>query len=213
MLKRDFEIKRTQKNFSKVAWFYDLWGKLTEIKAINKAVSISGMGDNIKVLDVGVGTGQLFKRILSENKHGLSFGVDLSSGMLAKAKNKFRSLKVNYLLSFGNAFELPYKSESFDYLFSSYVLDLLPEENFNKILNEFYRVLKTNGTGIVITMAMGNYWYNKLWYLAAKYFPSLLTNCRPIELSAYLASTGFNIIEKANISQNSFPSEIIKFKK
>jgi ubiquinone/menaquinone biosynthesis C-methylase UbiE len=213
MLKRDFEIKRTRKNFSNVAWFYDFWGKITESKAINEAVSISDMGDNIVVLDVGVGTGQLFRRILSENNHGLNFGVDLSAGMLAKAKTKFKSSKANYLLSFGNAFELPYKSESIDYLFSSYVLDLLPEENFNTILNEFSRLLKTHGKGIVITMAMGKYWYNRLWYLAAKYFPALLTNCRPIEISDYLISAGFNIVEKVNISQNTFPSEIIKFQK
>ena len=211
MLRRDFEITRTQKKFSKVAGFYDSWGKLMESRAINKAVSIAGIGDNINVLDVGVGTGQLFKRILSENKHGLSFGIDLSPGMLAKAKNKFNSMEPNYLLSFGNAFNLPFKNETMDFILSSYVFDLLPVENFSIALTEFKRVLKTNGTGLVITMSMGNEWYNKIWYLTAKYFPSLLTNCRPIEISDYLVSAGFDIIEKINVSQNTFPSEIIKF--
>ena len=213
MLKRDFEIKNTQKNFSKIAWFYDFWGKLTESKAISRAVSVSDISDDIRILDVGVGTGQLFNRILSRNKNGLNFGIDLSPGMIAKAKEKFSAAKVKNLLSIGNALQLPYKTESIDYIFTSYVLDLLPEEKFSTVLNEFSRVLKTGGSGIIIMMSMGEKWYNKVWYLLARYFPSILTNCRPVELSRPLTEAGFSIETKQTISQNTFPSEIIKFRK
>ena len=213
MLKRDFEILQTQKKFSKVVWFYDYWGKITESKAINEAISVSGISDNIKVLDIGVGTGQLFERIITENKNGLNFGVDLSPGMIAKAKDKFKTVPEKFLLSIGNAFNLPYKNESFDFIFSSYVLDLLPEDKFNIVLTEFKRVLKMNSTGVLITMSMGSKWYNKTWYLLSKYFPSLLTNCRPVSLKHYIKSCGFKIIDSRVISQNTFPSEIIKFVK
>ena len=213
MLKRDFQIKNTQNNFSKIAWFYDFWGKLTESKAISRAVSISDISDDSSILDVGVGTGQLFNRILSRNKKGLNFGIDLSPGMISKAKLKFTAAKVKNLLTIGNALYLPYKSESIDYLFSSYVLDLLPEEKFSIVLNEFNRVLKTGGTGLLIMMSMGEKWYNKAWYLLARYFPSILTNCRPVELSRPLTEAGFSIETKETVSQNTFPSEIIKFSK
>ena len=93
------------------------------------------------------------------------------------------------------------------------MLDLLPENSFEKILVEFSRILKSNGRGILITMSMGKKWYNRIWYLASKYFPSLLTNCRPIDLSDYIVSSGFSIEKTETISQNTFPSEIIKFKK
>ena len=213
MLKRDFEIQQTQKNYSKVAWFYDYWGKLTETKAISEAISISGISDNIKVLDVGVGTGQLFVKIITENKNGLNFGVDLSPDMISKAKNKLKTVPEKFLLSLGNAFNLPYKNKSFDFVFSSYVLDLLPEDSFNNVLKEFNRVLKMNSTGVLITMSMGSKWSNKIWYLLSKYFPSLLTSCRPVSLKHYLESSGFKIVETRIISQNTFPSEIIKFEK
>ena len=213
MLNRIFSVERTQKDFSKVVWFYDYWGKITESKAISKAVSISDISDNLNILDVGIGTGQLFDKIIKENKTGLNFGIDLSPSMIEKARKKFKSLSVKHLLTLGNAFHLPYKNESFDYIFSSYVLDLLPENSFEKILVEFSRVLKSNGRGILITMSMGKKWYNRIWYLASKYFPSLLTNCRPIDLSDYIVSSGFSIEKTETISQNTFPSEIIKFKK
>ena len=212
-LPRTFSVKHTQKSYAGVAWFYDYWGKITESKTIKKAVSVSGLSEDLIVLDIGVGTGQLFKKIIEENITGLNFGIDLSPGMIRKAKEKFKSSPIKHLLCLGNAFYLPYKNESFDYIFSSYVLDLLPEDGFAKVIDEFKRVLKTNGTGILITMSIGKNWYNYIWYLAAKYFPSLLTNCRPVALSGYLSSAGFNIIEQETISQNTFPSEIIKFKK
>jgi demethylmenaquinone methyltransferase/2-methoxy-6-polyprenyl-1,4-benzoquinol methylase len=213
ILNRTFSIIDIQKNFSQVVRFYDYWGKITESKALTEAISISGIVENIKVLDIGVGTGQLFEKIIEENKSGLNYGIDLSPGMIAKAKEKFKSLPIKHLLSVGNAFFLPYKDESFNCIFSSYVLDLLPENDFEKVLGEFNRVLKVNGTGVVITMSIGDNWYNKIWYYTAKYFPSLLTNCRPIELSNFLLSAGFRIVTKEVISQNTFPSEIIKFKK
>lgn len=213
MLNRTFSIEQTKKNFSKVVWFYDYWGNMTESKAISEAISMSGISENQKVLEVGVGTGQMFKRILNENSKGFNFGIDLSKQMIAQAKEKIRLTKVIHLLSVGNAFNLPSKNQSFDFLFSSYVMDLLPETSFTKILNEFKRVLNSNGTGILITMSMGDNWYNKIWYLTAKYFPALLTNCRPVDLSGYLVSTGFNIVRREVVSQNTFPSEIIIFRK
>ena len=213
ILKRTFSVNKTQKNFSKVAWFYDYWGQLTETKAINKAVSMSGLGENHNILDVGTGTGQLFEKLLNENKKGLNYGIDLSPVMIAKAKGKFKSTVVRHFLSVGNTFDLPYKSKSFDYIFSSYVLDLLPEERFDSVLNEFLRVLKDRGTGILIAMKTGGKWYNKFWHTIAEYFPSLLTNCRPVELSDYLVSAGFAVTRKETVVQNTFPSEIIMVKK
>lgn len=213
MLNRTFSIEQTQNNFSKVVWFYDYWGKLTERKTLSKAITIAKLNNNNKVLDIGIGTGQLFEKVLKINKNGFNAGVDLSFSMLTRAKEKLSTNFTNYTLCNGNAFKLPYKNESFDYIFSSYVFDLLPENDFITVFSEFKRVMKTGGTGIVITMTMGEKWYNKLWYLLSKYFPSILTNCRPVDLTKYLEFSGMKIIEKQIISQNTFPSEIIKFNK
>jgi ubiquinone/menaquinone biosynthesis C-methylase UbiE len=213
MLHRIFSIKLTQENFSKVVRFYDFWGKLTERKAINKAVKISGLLQKVKVLDIGAGTGQLFERIIRINKEGFNSGVDLSFQMISHAMEKLKSSSTNYSLTLGNAYRLPYKDSSFDFVFSSYVFDLLPEDDFIHVLSEFRRVMKNNASGLIITMSMGDKWYNKFWYLLSKYFPSLLTNCRPVEITDSLTKMKFEITNRENISQNTFPSEIIKFRK
>ena len=212
ILDRTFSIKQTQSNFSKFVGIYDFWGKLTESKAIEKAVSIFDSSNDIKVLDVGVGTGQLFERVIKINKNGINVGLDLSLEMISKAESKLKPSFNNFSLTIGNAFHLPYKAQSFNFLFSSYVFDLLPENQFGKVIDEFKRVLKPASGGIIITMSMGTKWYNRFWYLLAKYFPKLLTNCRPVDLSDHLAAAGFIIEERKQISQNTFASEIIKFR-
>jgi ubiquinone/menaquinone biosynthesis C-methylase UbiE len=213
MLKRTFSINKTRKDFAKVAPFYDFWGRLTEQKAIKEAINISQLKNKIKLLEVGVGTGQLFEQVLKINKDGFNTGIDLSTGMLHKAGDKFNGAYNNYGLCSGNAYELPFKSSSFEFIYCSYVLDLLPENDFEIVLGEINRVMKNDAVAVVLTMTMGNKWYNKIWYLLSKYFPSLLTNCRPVDISDSLLRTGFEIIDRKTVSQNTFPSDIIKFRK
>ena len=212
ILDRTFSIKQTQSNFSRFVGIYDFWGKLTERKAIEEAVSFFDSKNNIKVLDVGVGTGQLFGRIIKINKDGFNIGLDLSTDMIRRAESKLKPSFNNFSLTIGNAFHLPYKAQSFNFLFSSYVFDLLPENRFELMIDEFKRVLKPASGGIIITMSTGTKWYNRFWYLLAKYYPKLLTNCRPVDLSDHLAAAGLEIEDRKEISQNTFSSEIIRFK-
>ncbi len=211
MLKRTFSIGQTQKNFSKVVWFYDFWGKLTESKAISRAINVSNLSNNRNVLEVGVGTGRLLKNVLKINFNGLNAGIDLSFSMLIKAKEKLNPDFSNFALTLGNALSLPFKDSSMDYIFSSYVFDLLPENSFETVLKEFKRIMKNGGSGVIVTMSMGEKWFNRIWYFLAKHFPDLLTNCRPVDISNYIEKSGFKISNKIIVSQNTFPSEIIKF--
>ena len=209
ILPRKFSIEKTQKNFSAVSKYYDFWAQVTETKAIETALDNIEPVVNGRILDIGVGTGEMFYKIISLNKDGYNIGLDISPSMLIKAKEKLigkRYSKNDFIL--GNAFLLPFKDNSFDYIFSSYVFDLLPENEFNSVIQGLFRVLKSNGKVVIITMSFGNRWFNKLWFLLAKYFPGLLTNCRPVDLEPYFNRI-FKNISVINISQNTFPSEIL----
>ena len=209
ILVRKFSKEKTQRSFAAVSKFYDMWAKITESKAIDSALSkIKGNIDGY-VLDIGVGTGDMFYRIAPLNKKGYNVGMDISPQMILKAMKKFNiQQKSNINFVFGNAFYLPFDDNSFDYVFSSYVFDLLPEEEFENVTKEVNRVLKKNGKAVIITMSFGNRWYNKFWFLIAKYFPGILTNCRPIDLKTYFYNI-FRDVKVVNISQNTFPSEIL----
>ena len=209
VLERKFSIEKTQKNFSAVTKFYDFWAKLTESKAIDTALEKVDAISRGKILDIGVGTGDMFYKIMPFNKEGYNIGLDISPQMLFKAKSKLiDNNESKTALILGNAFYLPFEDNSFDYIFSSYVFDLFPENEFGKVTQEIYRVLKLNGKAIIITMSFGCRWYNKFWFLLAKYFPSILTNCRPINLKPFIENT-FKNVNAFSISQNTFPSEIL----
>lgn len=92
-------------------------------------------GRGKSVLEVGCGTGLVLERIAqfaSEAK-----GVDLSPGMLEKAKQRGLDVKE------GSATDLPYADESFDVTCSFKVLAHVPD--IGKALSEMVRVTKRGG--------------------------------------------------------------------
>ena len=65
---------------------YDIWGKLAETRARNRALELADIKDGQNILEVAVGTGLGFYEIVQQNPNGTNIGVDLSPGMLQKAK-------------------------------------------------------------------------------------------------------------------------------
>ena len=132
--------------YGRIARVYDMWGRLTESRAVARAIELAAIEDGQSILEVAVGTGVAFREILKRNPHGRNLGIDLSPAMLARAKARMRDLSgVDYRLEIGTAFDLPARSESVDILFNSYMFDLIPYADMNRILDEFTRVLKPEG--------------------------------------------------------------------
>jgi ubiquinone/menaquinone biosynthesis C-methylase UbiE len=210
ILSRTFKPQATTSQFAAVAWFYDLWAWLTEARAARRALKLAQVQDNLSVLEVAVGTGQLFSQIVARNPHGRNEGIDLSFAMLAHAHQRLQRMpSAAFKLQLGSAYELPYEDASFDVLFNTYMLDLLPEQDFPKVLSEFRRVLKPGGKIVLVSFGFGTRWFNRFWYWLARFFPALLTNCRPVRLSQTVSQTGFQNVHVEHVSQNTFPSDIV----
>ncbi|MBC8501013.1 MAG: methyltransferase domain-containing protein [Nanoarchaeota archaeon] len=203
-----YSKRKVKKAYSKVWWFYDIWGYLTESKTAKRVLELASITDGESVLEIAVGTGKVFEQIVKENPNGRNEGLDISQEMLERAKIRLNKYS-NYTLKVGDAYRLSYDTNSFDVLINNYMFDLLPEEDFIRVLQEFGRVLKPNGRIIISTMTYGRRWYNKIWDLIAKKTPSLLTGCRPIDLEERIKNVGFKNIKSEYISQNTFPSKIV----
>jgi len=210
-LPRSFSKAGTRKAYSRVAWFYDAWGKLTETKAAQRVLELADIRDGEAVLEVAVGTGALFSQIVRRNPSGRNAGIDLSPSMLARVQKRLRGSNAKRVsLQQGEAQNLPFPNASFDLLINCFMLDLLPEPAFEPILQEFRRVLKPNGRLVMATMAFGNKWYHGFWRGLAATFPALLTGCRPVLMQPYLEKTGFANISVEVVSQNTFPAEVLR---
>lgn len=196
--------------YDSVAPIYDMWGKLTESHARIRAIELAEIVDGQVILEVAVGTGLAFYEIVKLNPNGTNVGVDLSQGMLKKAKKRVSRLSdANYSLEIGTAFDLPVEDESIDTLVNSCMFDLIPFADMQKIIMEFRRVLKKNGKLIVVNMTEGERLGSRTYDFIYDISPNLLGGCRGVKLSHKLQQNGFKVESREYFQQFFFPSEVI----
>jgi len=196
--------------YRRVAPVYDLWAWLTESKARERCLELAAIQDGESALEVAVGTGLAFERILLATPSGKVEGVDLTHEMLARAKRRAAATgKSNFRLSIGDAYDLDFADDSFDVLINNYMFDLLPERDFPAVLAEFKRVLRPGGRLVMVNMTAGAHWYNGIWTLIYNISPALLGGCRGVSLLTHLENAGFRQLEREYLSQFTFPSEVI----
>lgn len=109
--------------------------KIKEVLEKHKLVS-----DNLNILDLGVGTGQIIE-IFKENNSKI-FGVDISEEMLALAKQKNPQMEIiKHDLSCGIC-EL-FQKDFFDIIISGGVFEFI--ENIEILIEDIYQILKKDG--------------------------------------------------------------------
>ncbi|HLR41914.1 MAG TPA: demethylmenaquinone methyltransferase [Pseudogracilibacillus sp.] len=98
-----------------------------------------------KALDVCTGTGDWALALAKKTgKKGEVIGLDFSENMLKVAQEKKSKTKFDHL-SFihGNAMDLPFEDNTFDYVTIGFGLRNVPD--YDKVIEEMYRVVKPGG--------------------------------------------------------------------
>ena len=197
-----------------ISRFYDVWGKLTESRARERALELADIKDGATVLEVAVGTGLMFEQIVRRNPGGKNIGVDLSKGMLEKARRRLAKLgEKNYSLSIGDAAALEIGSDSVDVLVNNYMFDLLSFEEMDRVLAEFRRVLKPGGKMVLVNMTKGRGIGGGIYDWVYRLFPRAMGGCRGVEFSGRLGRLGFRVERREFVRQMLFPSEVILARK
>ena len=206
----EFDKARVVGIYRKIAPSYDLWAWLTESKARDRCLELADIQNGEEVLEVAVGTGLAFERILKANPSGRNEGLDLTEAMLIRADRKAaKSGSNNYRLRIGDAYDLDFPDNSFDVLINNYMFDLLPQQDFLTVLEEFNRVLRPGGRLAMVNMTKGERWYNGLWERIYRINPALLGGCRGVSLLPQIEECGFRQTKREYMSQLTFPSEIV----
>ena len=196
--------------YDRLSGVYDIWGMLTESRARKRAIELADIKDGQSVLEVAVGTGLAFFEIVRRNPYGRNVGIDLSKGMLAKARNRLKKQSnTNYELSYGTAFNLRADNESVDLLVNNYMFDLMSYEQMDSILIEFKRVLKKGGKLVLVNMTRGEKCCSTVYDAIYKISPKTMGGCRGVRLSERLQNNGFAVDVREYHQQMLFPSEVI----
>ncbi len=189
---------------------YDIWGKLAETRARNRAIELAEIEDGQNILEVAVGTGLGFYEIVQKNPNGTNIGVDISRGMLQKAEQTLGQLTAaNYELKIGNAFDLEEEDERFDLLVNNYMFDLIAFDEMDAVLREFSRVLKRGAKLILVNMTEGESLGSGIYSLLYRISPKSFGGCRSVKLSDRLEKHGFEVKSREYYQQLWFPSEVI----
>lgn len=215
LFSQNLEARVTQHDigllYDKLSTIYDLWGRATESKARRRAIDLAAIKDGQNILEVAVGTGLAFYEIVKRNPHGQNLGIDLSAGMLQKARRRLGKLPgARCLLVKGTAFDLPADGDSIDLLVNNYMFDLLSFEDMDRVLMEFKRVLKKGGKLVLVNMTIGETPTSRIYDFIYRFSPKMMGGCRGVRMADKLKQHGFTVESREYFQQMFFPSEVIE---
>ncbi|MDC3378687.1 class I SAM-dependent methyltransferase [Planctomycetota bacterium] len=196
--------------------FYDRYGTKLDwsdpFEGRAKAVAHSwvGLQPGDRVLELGIGCGHFQAHAAQRvGATGASVGVELSTTMLELTRAKAPAAHLVH----GNMLSLPLASGSFDWGFSSYVLDLLPLHAIAPALREARRVLKAGAPLVLCSLTEGQTRAERLiiamWKGIHALGPAHVGGCRPVCLQPLLREAGFEIERSEHVGQLGVPSEVI----
>lgn len=107
-------------------------------------VRAAGVEPGKRVLDVGVGTGNLAIRCLAQG--AIVVGIDPSEGMLYEARKKAADAPLHLLPVAEPFIRIPFPDASFDAVVSTYALHHVPRMQHPDAVRETARVLRPGGT-------------------------------------------------------------------
>lgn len=108
-----------------------------------KLISLLGLKENQRILDLGCGTGWAVRYAANlVNQRGEFYGIDISSKMIERAKASSSNCK-NVFFYRTSAEQLPFSDDFFDFIIcsNSFHHYFCPD----KVLSEVHRVLKSKG--------------------------------------------------------------------
>ncbi len=203
--------------------YYDSVGsKITsqnfyEDLAADDLVAHSSFETAISVFEFGCGIGQLAEKLLRDHLKPSAqyYGVDLSSTMLAFAKERLHAYESKItLLNINGSLKINLPDATFDRFVSTFVLDLLAPDDITLILQEARRLLVpgvgylclanlTRAQGLVSQIVMAG------WVLLFKISPKIVGGCRPIDIQTYLTNTDWKVEYTNVIVSRGVPAQVL----
>lgn len=140
------DLEKVERVYSNYAGVYDhIFGKIFH-ESRESAVRRLNVTHGERILEVGVGTGlslPLYPR------HCRLVGIDLSSGMLEKARARVQIYGLeNVELSRMDAGQMDFPDDSFDTIMAAYVVTAVPD--YRKVMTEMIRVCRPGGRIIML---------------------------------------------------------------
>jgi ubiquinone/menaquinone biosynthesis C-methylase UbiE len=172
---------------------------------------MSGVRDGSRVLEVGTGSGELFRKLVQHNPSGVTVGIDYSHQMAARTGRTAREMfpSANSFCHTASACSLPLADSSFDFVFSCLMLELLDRRQQVQAFEEFQRVLKPGGRLTIVLIGEDSKVFNWLFVWCVRVAPAFWGAQIEHRLRDILRRTDFRIIETRRVRQNGYPALVM----
>ncbi len=182
--------------YNRLAHIYDTrWCNYLN-RSLSFLLNFADIPPQASILDLACGTGELAKLILEQNPQQTITGVDISSAMLAIAKDKLKTYPQVELFN-ASVTALPFEDRSFDLVICANAFHYF--ENPQLALAEIKQVLKPNGTVVILDWCRD--------YFVLKLLNPLFTLLNPAyqrcftqkELEQLLDNAGFDVLKNSKV--------------
>lgn len=190
------DLKKIERVYTSYAGVYDhIFGKVFH-EGRESAIRNLNVQPNESVLEVGVGTGLALPMY---PRHCRIVGIDLSEGMLSKAKERAEALRLTHVqLHRMDAGAMQFEDDSFDTVVAAYVVTAVPD--YRKVVNEMIRVCRPGGRIIMLNHFSNG---NKIIAAMEKVISPLTKHLgwrTDLSLHTVLEGTSLHVARKQNVN-------------
>ncbi len=191
-------------------------GDRYQSRAKKRALELVDVRPGQRVLEVGIGDGALLQSLAQRlGDPTAAVGVDVAAGVLRRARVRLASdSRVGPPLFRATAIRLPFRDESFDRVVSTYVLDLLEEEDVLLALSEMRRVVKAGAVIVCAGLTARGAspqarLVSKAYSLGRRIQPLWTGGCRPLDLEPLARRAGLRVVAREVLEQKGRASEVV----
>lgn len=205
----------TRRIYDLLAGVYPLSTLLFHEKAHKVALSLAGIADGMRVLEVATGSGEMFRRLARINPAGMTCGFDLSPNMAARTQRlaRRRLPRARAHCQAVDACSMPFRDGAFDAVVCCYLLELMGAEEILRALGEIHRVLRPNGKLALVLIGQHVPAFNAIYRIAGGIAPAFWGRQVETAIPEAIADFDFEIEHDRKVQQGFYPSRVVVARK
>jgi ubiquinone/menaquinone biosynthesis C-methylase UbiE len=201
----------TRRVYDVLAPVYTVPSLLFHSYAHTAALAASGVENGSRVLEVAMGSGEMFRKLVEANPDGQTIGIDLSPKMAARSQTivQRRHPQVHTFCQAADVRFLPFRDGHFDLIVVCYLFELLPTEQIPEALMELQRVLRPGGRLTTILIAQNKRSFNAMYKVASAVAPAFWGRQMERHTANLLTKAGLAIDSDTHVQQFWYSSRVI----